>query len=145
MNKKIIGLSVLFLVLAVPFFVVNCGAVLIISRGEPLTPGYWKNHPEAWHTQSVVIGGVTYTQAQAIDLLGSNARDATYKLASHLIAAKLNAASSFYGANNPGTIWTVIENADAFLTLHPLGSNPQGADRNYALSLKDTLEAFNQS
>ncbi len=26
------------------------------------TPGYWKNHPEAWPVSSVIVGGVTYTK-----------------------------------------------------------------------------------
>lgn len=30
------------------------------------TPGYWMNHPEAWPFNSITIGGVTYTTAQAI-------------------------------------------------------------------------------
>src|SRR4051794_26153743 len=30
------------------------------------TPGYWKNHPEAWPTQTITIGGGTYTKAAAI-------------------------------------------------------------------------------
>ena len=27
------------------------------------TPGYWKNHPEAWPTGSITVGGVTYMKA----------------------------------------------------------------------------------
>jgi len=30
------------------------------------TPGYWKNHPEAWPVSSITVGGLTYTKAQAI-------------------------------------------------------------------------------
>ena len=26
------------------------------------TPGFWKNHPEAWPVSSVTVGGVTYTK-----------------------------------------------------------------------------------
>ena len=123
----------------------TCSAVPVTIKGEPRTPGYWKNHPEAWQMQTVTIGGVEYSQAEAIDLLGSNAKDATYKLASHLIAAELNAASAFYGTYNPNTVRSYINQANAFLTEHPLGSNPQGADRNYALALKDWLDTFNNS
>lgn len=120
----------------------TCSATL--TFGEPRTPGYWKNHPEAWPVQSVTIGGVTYTKAEAIALLTANAEDATYKLASHLIAAKLNVFSFSFGTSDPVAVLNYISNADAFLTAHPLGSNPQGAEREYALSLKDNLEAFNQ-
>ena len=30
------------------------------------TPGYWKNHPEAWPVADITVGGVTYTKAEAI-------------------------------------------------------------------------------
>jgi hypothetical protein len=33
------------------------------------TPGYWKNHPEAWPVDSITIGEQTFTKAQAIDLM----------------------------------------------------------------------------
>jgi hypothetical protein len=33
------------------------------------TPGYWMNHPDAWPIQEIEIGGVTYTKAEAIDLM----------------------------------------------------------------------------
>ncbi len=144
MNRKTIMLSMLFLALIVPFIAVNCVAV-ITPGGDPHTPGYWKNHPQAWPEEAITVGGVTYTKDQAISLLSGNAKDATYKLTSHLIAAKLNAASGNYGANDPATVWNLINSADAFLIGHPLGSNPVGAERNYALNLKDSLDTFNQS
>src|SRR5215471_8029183 len=28
------------------------------------TPGYWMNHPEAWPTNQIVVGGIIYTKAQ---------------------------------------------------------------------------------
>jgi len=132
----------------IQYVTVNCGATTSVCfsyscGGEPNTPGYWKNHPEAWPIESVTIGGITYTKAQAIELLdGANAKDATYKLASHLIAAKLNVAS---GVSAPTSVINAITEADTFLSTHPLGSDPQGADRDYALALKDILDAFNNS
>jgi len=112
------------------------------TGGDPCTPGYWKNHPEEWPIDTVTIGGIIYTKAEAITLLKGNAKDATYKLASHLIAAKLNLAN---GVSASTTVLDAIEDADNFLSTNPLGSNPQGADRDYALNLKDILDAFNNS
>jgi hypothetical protein len=42
------------------------------SRVQPGTgtPGYWKNHPDAWPVSSITVGGVAYTKAQAIAWLG---------------------------------------------------------------------------
>ncbi|MFT3894745.1 MAG: hypothetical protein QM730_24205 [Anaerolineales bacterium] len=33
------------------------------------TPGYWKNHPEAWPVSSITIGEQTFTKDQAIALM----------------------------------------------------------------------------
>jgi hypothetical protein len=55
------------------------------------TPGYWKNHPEAWPVASITIGGVTYTKAQAIAILGTPVtKDKTYTMFASLVSALLN-------------------------------------------------------
>ena len=57
------------------------------------TPGYWKNHPEAWLVDEITIGGVTYTKAQAISIMQTSVRgDKTYTMFNALVAAKLNGA-----------------------------------------------------
>lgn len=145
MQRKRFILSVFVIVLIAQYAIMSCGAMLAFSLGEPRSPGYWKNHSEAWPTKTVTIGGVTYTQNQALDFLSGNAKDATYKLASNLVAAKLNAASCFFGSYDLRALWRVIGEADAFLSANPLGSNPKGATRDYCLSLKDFLDAFNNS
>jgi len=107
---------------------------------EPYTVGYWKNHPEAWPVDSLTIGGVTYTQQRLLGILwNAKAKDATSMLAAQLIAAKLNVANGV----DPTSISDTINAADAFLETHPLGSNPRGADREYALMWKDELDYFN--
>jgi hypothetical protein len=104
------------------------------------TIGYWKTHPEAWPVTSLTIGDVTYDQNQLLGMLwNAKAKDATHMLAAQLIAAKLNVAN---GAYSP-SISDTITQADAFLTEHPYGSNPRGADRSSALHLKDALDDFN--
>jgi hypothetical protein len=35
------------------------------------TPGYWKNHPEAWPVETITVGGVDYTKDQAIAMMDS--------------------------------------------------------------------------
>jgi len=108
----------------------------------PRTIGYWKTHEEAWPVEEITIGGVTYSKADAIDtiLKQANSKDATKMLAAQLVAAKLNVLSG-----GPLSIQGVIDDADAFLVEHPYGSDPKGADRDYALSLKDQLDAYNSS
>lgn len=103
------------------------------------TIGYWKNHPKAWPVESITIGGVTYTKTQALDILwNTNAKDATLMLAAQLIGAKLNVLN---GANP--SIQPTIDNADAFLSAHPIGSSLTKAERAYALELKDMLDMYN--
>ncbi len=107
---------------------------------EPHTIGYWKNHPEEWPVDSLEIGGVTYAQEELLDILWSaKAKDATSMLAAQLIAAKLNVLNGVDSTD----ISETINDSDEFLSLHPLGSNPKGEDRRYALQLKDLLDQFN--
>ena len=112
------------------------------SPPSPRTIGFWKTHPESWPVESITIGGVPYTIAEAISIIlrNANSKDATYMLAAQLIAAILNV---YNGADASAEILETIGQADAFLTIHVLGSNPQGQDRVDALTLKDLLDDFN--
>lgn len=104
------------------------------------TPGYWKNHPEAWPVTSLTLGAITYDQAQLLAILNTPVRgDATIILAYHLIAAKLNVAN---GADP--TIQGAIDQADAYLTMYPVGSNPPRSARGPGLLIKDELAAYNE-
>jgi hypothetical protein len=88
------------------------------------TPGYWKNHPEAWPVQSITIGGVTYSKDQAIAIMWSkNAGDKTWTMFNALVSAKLN---SFIGCNC-SPIGDTIAAADAWMAKYgPVGSNVRG-------------------
>jgi hypothetical protein len=55
------------------------------------TPGYWKNHPDAWPVEEITIGGITYSKYDAIALIDTpESGDKTYTLFRALVAAKLN-------------------------------------------------------
>ena len=63
------------------------------GEGCTNTPGYWKNHPEAWPVSSLTLGVNTYNQQQLLDILNQPVRgNGLVKLAQHLIAAELNFA-----------------------------------------------------
>jgi len=86
------------------------------------TPGYWKNHPEAWPAAGVSVGGVLYKDATittAIKWMGKVGGDKTITMFSSLISAKLNSML----ANNTTCIADTIVLADAWMTAHPVGSN----------------------
>ena len=104
------------------------------------TLGYWKNHPEAWPVEEIEIGGITYAKDEAIDILKTPpVGDATYILAHQLIAAKLNVAN---GADFDEIEVAIVE-ADGWLSLHPLGSDPSDPDREQGIALAEILDNYN--
>jgi hypothetical protein len=78
------------------------------------TQGYWKNHADAWPVDSLVLGTVSYSQAELLAILGTPVgggkagANGLIALAHQLIAAKLNVAN---GAAVPAEIAT----ADALI------------------------------
>jgi hypothetical protein len=104
------------------------------------TPGYWKNHPEAWPTTNLTVGCVNYTQAQILNVMWMPVRgDATIILFDHLVAAKLNVLNG-----SSTSINDAIDDADDFLCAHPLFSKPSGDLKTEAEGLKDTLADYNE-
>lgn len=132
----------------VKYVVVHCDGTTRVCfeycTGDGMfTIGYWKNHEEDWPVLELTIGGVLIDQEALLDILkNARAKDATYMLAAQLVGAKLNVAN---GAYAPTEVLDAIEDADAFLSSFPMGSDPRGADRGYGLDLKDILDEYNNS
>jgi hypothetical protein len=83
---------------------------------------------------------VVFTKAQALALLNTPPKgDATIILAHQLIAAKLNIAN---GADPTDVAQTIID-ADDWLTVNPVGTNPKGPSRAIGISLSETLDDYN--
>jgi len=82
------------------------------------TPGYWKNHPEAWPADGITVGGVYYPKAVAISWLDQVGKDKTTTMFSSLVAAKL----SVMVGNNASCVSSTIAAADTWMTTYPLGS-----------------------
>ncbi len=77
------------------------------------TQGYWKTKPGAWPVSSLVIGGVTYSKTQLLNLLKSAPRgDASLILADQLISSMLDAAT---GTSVPPTVQDAIDDAQAWM------------------------------
>lgn len=109
---------------------------------SPHTPGYWKNHPESWSVGSITIGGITYTKANAITIMNTPPKgDKTYNIFEHLVAAKLNILMGC----DPSCIDEVIDDADAWMVDHPIGSGVSGDDPAWddGEPLKDMLDDYN--
>jgi len=54
------------------------------------TPGYWKNHSEAWPVDSLTIGGVKYTKEAILSWMGKVGGDKRVTMFSSLSSAMLN-------------------------------------------------------
>jgi len=89
------------------------------------TPGYWKNHPEAWPVNSITIGGVTYSKKDAIEFMqNSGSGDKTYTMFKALVAAKLNV---LLGCDS-SCISSTITLADSWMASYgPVGSDVRGS------------------
>jgi hypothetical protein len=83
------------------------------------TPGYWKNHPEAWPVATITVGGVTYSKADAIAWLDAVSKDRTTTMFSSLVSAKLNVLIG----NDASCVSSTIDAADAWMaTYGPVGN-----------------------
>ncbi len=121
------------------------------AGGCPATQGYWKHHQIA--SSTLVIGGVSYTDAQLVTLLDTAPKggDATLILVHQLIAALANEAA---GAKHTGitelgmSVDTAIADAQLLLTSglpqggFP-GTNPAGVV--FPINLHNSTGTFVQS
>jgi SdrD B-like protein len=93
------------------------------------TPGYWKNHPEAWPVGSITIGGVTYLKADAIAWLGKVGKDKTTTMFSSLVSAKLNVLLH----NEDSCVSATITSADSWMAFYgPVGSKVAASSAAWA-------------
>lgn len=123
---RLVVAVVMMLALAAPALAVECPPVEPPCPPPPCTtecrtPGYWKNHPDAWPVESITLGGVTYSKSAAIALLMQPDGDKSQTIFRALLAAKLNVLSGCSG------IGSTIDAADAWLTSNPLGSGVKGS------------------
>ena len=107
------------------------------------TPGYWKNHPEAWPVSSITVdGGVTYTKAQAIAWLEKVGKDKTTTMFSSLVPAMLNVLIG----NDGSCVSAAIPAGNAWMaTYGPVGSNVAASSYAWSIgqSTQQTLDAYN--
>lgn len=107
------------------------------------TIGYWKNHPEAWPSSSIVIGGRLYTRDEAILLMASpGGGDKTYDLFAQLVAAQLNVDVG----NASECIDDVLYYGHVWLYYYPPGSNVKASSWAWKKSgdqIHSYLDAYN--
>lgn len=101
------------------------------------TPGYWKNHPEAWPVQEITIGGVPYAKGSKKDkgsaiwwMSQDDKHDKTITMFRSLVAAKLNVMVG----NDSSCIEDVIREADAWMTQYgPVGCGVRASSEAWKL------------
>ncbi|KKG24214.1 hypothetical protein EO96_00760 [Methanosarcina sp. 2.H.T.1A.8] len=86
------------------------------GTNECRSPGYWKNHAEAWPMEEITIGGITYSKTAAIEIMQKPVKgDKTYTMFDALVAAKLNVAAKCPSCK----ITNTIEDADQWMGAIP--------------------------
>ncbi|MCI0520181.1 MAG: hypothetical protein L0Z70_07970 [Chloroflexi bacterium] len=106
------------------------------------TPGYWKNHPEAWPVEQITIGGVVFSKADALFWLGQNDRhDKTITLFRALVSAKLNVLIG----NESSCVDSTILAADAWMATYRVGTGVRASTAAWRVGepLYMTLDAYN--
>jgi hypothetical protein len=105
------------------------------------TPGYWKNHPEAWPVTEITVGGVTYTKDAAIAWLKKVGKDKTTTMFSSLVPAMLNVRVG----NDGSCVSSTITAANAWMATYPLGSNVAGSSDAWSLGepLHKQMDSYN--
>ncbi len=106
------------------------------------TPGYWKNHPNAWPVSSITIGGVVYSKANAILWMGAKDGDKTVTMFRSLVSAKLNV---LIGAES-SCIASTITAADSWMkTYGPVGSKVDASSQAWKIGepLYKKLDDYN--
>jgi hypothetical protein len=117
------------------------------------TPGYWKNHPDAWPVDGITIGGVFYDRGwnckkdkkTAVWWMNqSDEHDKTITMFRSLVAAKLNLLIG----NDSSCIADTILAADAWMAQYgPVGSGVEAGGENSPWRegepLYLTLDAYN--
>ena len=118
--------------------------VMEVEIGCTLTQGYWKNHPDAWPVETLMLGDIVHIKAKLIELLKTPTKgDASVVLVHQLIAAKLNMEN---GAD-PSVVEDIIADADNWLVdngdtlpYNIKTDTPEGA---VAVDLAETLDDYN--
>ncbi|HEY5933264.1 MAG TPA: DUF4215 domain-containing protein [Kofleriaceae bacterium] len=112
-----------------------------VSGNCTLTQGYWKNHEEAWPVTTIMLGSVSYTQAEALAVFRTPVKgNGLVALAHQLLAAKLNIEA---GADDID-INSAIADADAMIGALVSPSVGTGhLETKATADLVGALDAFN--
>jgi hypothetical protein len=92
------------------------------------TPGYWKNHPEAWPETGITVGGRYYPKELAIEMMNYGGSDKAYTMFNSLVSAMLNVRIG----NDSSCVASTIAAADAWMGQYAFKSTGKVAASSYA-------------
>jgi len=100
---------------------------------------YWRNHPEAWLAENILIGELTYTKDDAIAVLEAESPDIPSNVLKQLFAAILNIIRGSDPARIENTVMTGIE----WLGEHAPGDRLSEDDQLTGRAVIGSLESYN--
>jgi hypothetical protein len=100
---------------------------------------YWKNHPEAWLAENILIGNLTYTKDEAISILETDTEDVPTNVLKQLFATILNILKGADPSRIENTVVTTID----WLDQHSPGDQLSETDQLTGSALIDVLEKYN--
>ena len=110
------------------------------------TPGYWKNHPDAWPVEEITVGGVLYSKAEAIAWLDAPVKgNKSVTMFKALVAAKLNVYDNC--CCYVQCILPTISEANGWLSSFPIEpgvrANSEAWQHSHGEALYWALDAYN--
>lgn len=111
----------------------------IVERNCVYPSPYWRNHPEAWLADNILIGQLTYTKDEAIEVMETDSEEVPDNVLKQLFATILNILKGSDPTSIENTVLTGIE------WLSDLGARTRlTPDENLTgIALIDTLEKYN--
>jgi hypothetical protein len=100
---------------------------------------YWKNNPDRWLAENIIIGRTTYSKKEALQVLSSETPDTTTNALQQFFAVALNILKG----SNPGAIEKEINAASLWLNSHPIGYELTEDERQQGQAFVQALHAYN--
>jgi hypothetical protein len=113
---------------ALPNMTIDFGFYKGMTQPGTGTPGYWKNHPEAWPEAGITVGGRYYPKELAIEMMSYGGSDKAYTMFNSLVSAMLNVRIG----NDSSCVASTITAADAWMGTYAFKSTGKVAASSYA-------------
>jgi len=104
----------------------------------PEKVAFWKNHPESWPIDYLVLGDVEYERVGLMGFLDYSGPNVPSRLAQQLVATKLNLE-----VGSDPEVWPLVDEVDGYLIEHPPQSKPERDEQKRGRALIKALKSYN--